>query len=38
MAHMYTEAIMVNARIVIKRRLRLRANIRSSSTHASILL
>jgi len=38
MAHTYNEAVRVNARIVIKRRLRLSVNIRTSSRHAKALL
>jgi hypothetical protein len=38
MAHTYTEAVTVKPRIASKRRLRLRANIRSSSRHAKVLL
>jgi hypothetical protein len=38
MAQPYTEAVTDNARIVIKRRLRLSANISSNSRHANALL
>jgi hypothetical protein len=38
MAHTYTEAITDNARIVIKRRLRLSAKIKSSGKDAKTLL
>jgi hypothetical protein len=38
MAHTYTDAVTDNARIAIKRWLRLSANIRSSSRHAKALL
>jgi hypothetical protein len=38
MAHTYTDAVTDNARIVIRRRLRLSAKIKSSSKHAKTLL
>ena len=38
MAHTYTEAVTVNPRTASKRRWRLSANIRSSSTDAKTLL
>ena len=38
MVHMYTEAVTLSPRIVIKRRLCLSAKIRSSGRHAKALL
>jgi hypothetical protein len=38
MAQTYTDAVTANARLASNRRLRLRANIKSSSRHAKALL
>lgn len=38
MTHTYNDAVNVNARLASKRRLRLSANIRTSSKHARALL